>query len=228
MQNRCVPMIHVPDVRAAIDWYQGIGFHVVETFDNGSSGLSFAILSFGSTQVMFNAGGRAASQERRDVDLYLYCADVDGIHARLKERVDVIEGPHDTFYAMREILVRDLNGFWITFGEERSAEALLAEARGDRAPHELSPEALDAYVGLYTEAGGNRVRVVRKDDHLVAFPDESGAVMLLPISGTEFKPVGLHDASLAFQLVSGRAEVLNFTQGAIRLSFTRTNDEPAS
>jgi orotate phosphoribosyltransferase len=31
--------------------------------------------------------------------------------------VDVIEGLHDTFYGMREFTIRDLNRFWITFGQ---------------------------------------------------------------------------------------------------------------
>jgi hypothetical protein len=28
-----------------------------------------------------------------------------------------VEDPHDTFYGMREFIVRDNNGFWITFGQ---------------------------------------------------------------------------------------------------------------
>jgi hypothetical protein len=27
-----------------------------------------------------------------------------------------VEGLHDTFYGMREFIIRDLNRFWITFG----------------------------------------------------------------------------------------------------------------
>ena len=227
MRKRCVPMIHVPDVRAAIEWYGSIGSTVVETFDNGDSGLSFAIVSFGSTEVMFNSGGLPGSKERRELDLYLYCDDVDGIYRRLRDRVEIIEGPHDTFYAMREFQVRDLNGFWITFGEERSIEALLREARGDAAPA-LPREALDGYVGVYTAAAeGRRVRIIRHDDHLVAFPDDSGSVLLLPISETAFQPLGL-DASVRFELHAGRAQMLHFTEGTLQISFRRTTDEPSS
>jgi len=28
-----------------------------------------------------------------------------------------VEDPHDTFYRMREFIIRDFNGFWITFGQ---------------------------------------------------------------------------------------------------------------
>jgi hypothetical protein len=36
----------------------------------------------------------------------------------LRERVEIREGLHDTFYGMREFIIRDINGFWMTFGQE--------------------------------------------------------------------------------------------------------------
>ena len=115
--KRVVPMIHVPDVRATVDWYRDIGFAVTETFDDGGDGLSFAILSFGSSEVMFNSGGQPSKRDRREVDLYVYSDNVDHLYQRLKNRVEVVEGPHDTFYGMRELIIRDLNRFWVTFGQ---------------------------------------------------------------------------------------------------------------
>jgi uncharacterized glyoxalase superfamily protein PhnB len=119
MNENVVPMIHVPDVGATVDWYESIGFRAVATYGNETAGgLSFAIMAFGKGQVMFNQGGETSPKRRREVDLYTYVDDVDELYSRLKERVDVIEGPHNTFYGMREVIVRDLNGFWITFGQE--------------------------------------------------------------------------------------------------------------
>lgn len=60
MTPRVTSMIHVPDVRAMVAWYESIGFTAL----------------------------------------------------------DVVE-PHDTFYGMREFIIRDCNGFWITFGQGR-------------------------------------------------------------------------------------------------------------
>jgi predicted lactoylglutathione lyase len=31
MEQRVVPMIHVPDVRATVGWYEAIGFTVTDT-----------------------------------------------------------------------------------------------------------------------------------------------------------------------------------------------------
>src|SRR5215472_16114312 len=129
MDERVVPMIHVPDVRATVDWYQGIGFKVLNTYGNDADGLSFAILSFGSSQVMFNQGGQPASSFRREVDLYVYTRKVDHLYQQLKERVEIVERPHDTFYGVREFIIRDLNRFWITFGHASFFEVLLSGVR---------------------------------------------------------------------------------------------------
>ncbi|HEV7398152.1 MAG TPA: VOC family protein [Pyrinomonadaceae bacterium] len=120
-QNRVVPMIHVPNVQATVEWYKNIGFSVNNTYGDEKGGLSFAILSFGSSSVMFNSGGRPSSEHRREVDLYIYVNGVDDIYSRLKDEVEVFEKPHDTFYGMRELIIRDLNRFWITFGQDNQS-----------------------------------------------------------------------------------------------------------
>jgi uncharacterized glyoxalase superfamily protein PhnB len=111
------PMIHVPDVRAAAEWYARIGFTVIATYDDDGGDPSFAVLSFGGSQVMFDCGGQGSTQSRREVDLYLDVDNVDELYERLKGGVEEVEGLHDTFYGMREFIIRDLNGFWITFGQ---------------------------------------------------------------------------------------------------------------
>lgn len=129
MADRVVPMIHVPDVRATVAWYQSIGFTVNEAYGDEGEGLSFAILSFGNSQVMFNQGGHLSTRHRREVDLYVYANNVDELYARLKDRVDIQAEPHDTFYGMREFIIRDLNRFWITFGQPSVFERLMSGVR---------------------------------------------------------------------------------------------------
>ena len=100
--------------------YEGIGFNVVATYgDEPGDELSFGMISFGETEVMFNEGGEPSTKHRREVDLYVYTAGVDELYERLKDRVDVVEPPHDTFYGARELIIRDLNRFWITFGQDQ-------------------------------------------------------------------------------------------------------------
>ena len=117
MDPRVTPMIHVEDVRATVDWYVSIGFRALGTGDDGNE-MVWAEGGFGSGRVMFSAGGKPGWPHRREVDLYVHTEKIDALHRAFAERgIEVIETPHDTFYGMREVIVRDPNGFWITFGE---------------------------------------------------------------------------------------------------------------
>jgi len=52
-------------------------------------------------------------------------------YQRLKDRVQVVEGLYDAFYGMREFIIRDCKGFWITFGNpfKRSRSPAAGPAR---------------------------------------------------------------------------------------------------
>ncbi|MFN2530092.1 MAG: hypothetical protein ABR555_02225 [Pyrinomonadaceae bacterium] len=129
MSYEVVPMLHVLNVRATVEWYESIGFSVLNTYGDDSNAFSFAIMSFGSSQVMFNSGGHSSSATRRDADLYISTDKVDELYEQLKDRVNVVECPHDTFYGMHELIIRDLNRFWISFGKTSAFAMLMAAVR---------------------------------------------------------------------------------------------------
>lgn len=116
MAERVVPMIHVPNVRATARWYEDLGF-TVHRVNEEDGDLNWALLSLGSSEIMLNEGGRPSDAHRREFDLYVHTDDVEGWYHRLKDRVEVVEELHDTFYGQREFLIRDLNRFWLTFGQ---------------------------------------------------------------------------------------------------------------
>jgi len=116
-EQQVVPMIHVPDVRATVAWYESIGFAVVNTFEDDDE-LTFALLSYGNSQIMLSAGGRPSTEDRRDVDLYIRTEDVEALYHRLKDRVEIRLGLDITFYGTREFTVRDPNRYWVTFGQD--------------------------------------------------------------------------------------------------------------
>jgi uncharacterized glyoxalase superfamily protein PhnB len=68
---------------------------------------------------MLSSGGKPSTAQRREVDLYLHVQNVDELFGQLKDRVSVVQVPYDAFYGMREFIIRDNNGFWITFGQPR-------------------------------------------------------------------------------------------------------------
>jgi uncharacterized glyoxalase superfamily protein PhnB len=180
-------MIHVPNVQATVDWYKTVGFTVNNTYDDGCGGISFAVLSFGSTQVMFNQGGHPSPHHRRDVDLYVHTSGVDDRFAKLNDGVEIIEGPHDTFYGMREFLIRDLNGFWLTFGEESAYGQLMnAMNRGD-------------IEGIKTVLDRGAIKSEWLTNALMSVPHENAEIAeLLRQAGATLPPTFDNDTLLAY------------------------------
>jgi len=128
MPKNVTPMIHVPDVGKTVEWYKSIGFQVIDSFGCDDE-INWAMLRFGDGVVMFNDGralfqkfGRAENIDRREVDLYVTVENIDQLFESLKDRVEVRIGLNNSFYGMREFIVRDINGFWVTFGEQIKQE----------------------------------------------------------------------------------------------------------
>ena len=122
MPPRIVPMIHVPDVAATADWYVSIGFKVVDIGELDGN-ASWALLSYGNSEIMLSESGKASSEHRREFDLYIHVENVDNLCQFMKGKAEFVEDIHDTFYGMREFIVRDFNRFWITFGQPVEKEA---------------------------------------------------------------------------------------------------------
>jgi uncharacterized glyoxalase superfamily protein PhnB len=214
VQKKVVPMFHVPDVRRTVEWYREIGFDVTETHDDNSGGLSFAIVSFGGAEVMFNSGGSLSPRHRREVDLYAYIEDVDTFYEQIKDRVEIVEAPHNMFYGMREVIVRDLNGFWITFGHEVAADVLTPWPPVDA-------ERLQAYVGRYKSDVGSDVAITIQDGRLLAFPDDASGVFLRPAGQDTFTPMMSVPARVVFEPGAGLISALQFEQGGKTMRFVR-------
>ena len=113
---KATPMVHVPDVAATAAWYRSLGFEVLQTAEDDGE-TSWALLAFGGSELMLNAGGTASAADRREVDLYVQVDDIEAARRRLGADIDLIEDLHESFYGMREFTIRDCNRFWITFGQ---------------------------------------------------------------------------------------------------------------
>ena len=97
-----------------------MGFEILgQNVEDGE--MNWAKLSFGNSEVMLNAGGKPSNEPRREVDLYITADSIDELYQRMKGQVQIVEDLHDTFYGMREFIIRDFNGFWITFGQPMQA-----------------------------------------------------------------------------------------------------------
>jgi uncharacterized glyoxalase superfamily protein PhnB len=214
MDKKVVPMFHVPDVQRTVEWYRDIGFSVTVTYGDNRGALSFAMMSFGAGEVMFSSGGRLSSHHRREVDLYAYTEDVDQLFDRLKDRVEVVEGPHHMFYGMREVIVRDLNGFWITFGQQLPADVLTPWPAADA-------DTLEPYAGRYESDDKSGVLITVHEGRLLALPDDGPGEFLKPLDEHAFTLMMTPPASVRFEGDAPLMTSLVFTQGGKTMRFER-------
>ena len=124
-----VPMIFVPDVARALDWYTSIGFKEIARY--GDDGLvNFGMVSFGRAELMLNMHGKKG---KHDATLWFYTDKVDDLYQLLKARqleaaqaslaggrsedegIQFEQDIEDMFYGARQFCIRDLNGYELYF-----------------------------------------------------------------------------------------------------------------
>jgi ankyrin repeat protein len=126
--SKGVPMIYVPDVAAALDWYASIGFREIARYGDGRM-VNFGMVSFGKAELMLNMHGKTG---RHDASLWFYTDRVDQLYQRLKSRqldaaqaalageakrggIEFDQDIEDMFYGARQFCIRDLNGYQLYF-----------------------------------------------------------------------------------------------------------------
>ena len=131
-----VPMILVPDVARALDWYTSIGFREIARY--GEDGyVNFGMVSFGKAELMLNMHGKAGLH---DATLWFYTDQVDNLYQLLKSRrfeaahSQIAGQPDDReaivfeqdieemFYGARQFGIRDPHGYILYFIQPAGAQ----------------------------------------------------------------------------------------------------------
>jgi catechol 2,3-dioxygenase-like lactoylglutathione lyase family enzyme len=122
--TRSVSYFLVDDVFATAEFYRDVlGFTFDEFFGVPPS---FVMVQRDDVNIMFRQvrpPKTPVARPNRTVmdetfDAYIYVSNVDQLAAELRaKRADIVEGPVDRIYDMRELLVRDCNGYVIAFGQ---------------------------------------------------------------------------------------------------------------
>lgn len=124
------PLIQVYDMNEALGFYRdGLGFELVAASDevDAPEGRYFhwCTLRLGAAHLMLNtaydAGERprerdpARQQAHRDTGLFLNCPDPDAVAAELREKGIAAQGPKTAPYGMRQLYLRDPDGYELCF-----------------------------------------------------------------------------------------------------------------
>jgi len=114
------PMLRVPDVASAIEWYRKVGFRLVATDaecqENGAIGWCELCLEGGS--IFLRPGPSATGEAHGDVTLCFDVADVNATFLRVSPHADIVYAPRDQGYARVDFEVRDPNGYRLLFGQD--------------------------------------------------------------------------------------------------------------
>jgi catechol 2,3-dioxygenase-like lactoylglutathione lyase family enzyme len=112
----------VEDVRRALEYYRdALGFSV-EAYDRIPDHYGYATRDGCHVHfARFEGVAPMPNSERVPPDMfdvYLYVADVERLHAELVERrADLLHGPVEQGYGLREVRVRDPHGYVLAFGQ---------------------------------------------------------------------------------------------------------------
>ena len=124
------PLIQVFDMVESVRFYcELLGFEVVQASREVETPegrfFHWCWLRLGSANLMLNtaydAGERppvrdtARQAHHADTGLYFGCTDVDAVYAALVARGLAIDPPHDTSYGMRQLHLRDPDGYALCF-----------------------------------------------------------------------------------------------------------------
>jgi hypothetical protein len=122
--NRVAPYFLVDDVFATAEFYRDVlGFAFDEFFGVPPS---FVLVRRDQVRIMFRQvrpPRTPVARPNRSImdetfDAYVYVSNVDRLAEELRrKKADIIEGPVDRVYDMRELIVRDCNGYVIAFGQ---------------------------------------------------------------------------------------------------------------
>ena len=116
------PLLQVYDMRRSVAFYREmLGFEVVQSYEPEGH-LYWAMLRLGGAVVMLNAKyedderpSAAEAASNQDVELYFDCDDVDAAYMLLRRRGCEVAEPVITHYGMKQMRVRDPDGFGLCF-----------------------------------------------------------------------------------------------------------------
>jgi catechol 2,3-dioxygenase-like lactoylglutathione lyase family enzyme len=108
------PVLHVPDVQAAVGYYRDVLGFVVDFGDD-----NYAVVWRDNSAIHFVKGDRSPS----GVHLFQWVRDVDACYREIKQRgAAIAQEPADRPYGIRDFNVRDRNGITIIFGQDIESE----------------------------------------------------------------------------------------------------------
>ena len=121
--KKIAPQLVVPDVVETAEYYRDeLGFKILGYF---AEPPVYAMVARDDVEIHFGKGDGDRIQVNETVrkgigsDVYIWVSDINELYRELAARdgVEVLEGPVKRIYESTEVVIRDINGFSIVFGD---------------------------------------------------------------------------------------------------------------
>lgn len=123
-----VPLLQVFDMQTSLTFYRDVlGFEIVQQTDHDY----WAMLRLGEATLMLNTAYEDNQRPpepdpqrilaHQDISLYFDFDDLDGLYSHLKKNGCDVRPPADTTYGLRQLSVRDPDGYEVCFTAALSA-----------------------------------------------------------------------------------------------------------
>ena len=120
-QDRAVAILKTQDMAETIRWYTAAGFVLRDHFPGPDP--TWCELARDDLVVQFLAGDTPwAGTPAMTGCLYVYPASVDAVHDELSGVINLEWGVEDRDWGRRELVLRDPNGYFLTFAEDTTDE----------------------------------------------------------------------------------------------------------
>jgi len=123
--NGMTPLLQVFDMPTSIAFYCDVLGFTIHSKSSEDDNFYWAWLKLGDIDLMLNTAyedhDRPASPvtqrvaAHRDTTLYFGCPDVDSTFELLRDKCDIVHEPENTFYGMRQLTIKDPDGYLICF-----------------------------------------------------------------------------------------------------------------
>ena len=116
---RITPFMHVPDIEAAIHFFEMLGF----TLHFRAADYAYVQREAAAFRLLQNRGDDGSPPGNRRFCYYIDVENLDAIHAELKPKLaglndGDVHGPVDQIYGQRELMIVAPDGNLLVFGQD--------------------------------------------------------------------------------------------------------------
>lgn len=124
------PNVLVTNVNETVNWYKkNLGFELIMSVPEKGE-MDWAMVQRDDVALMFQTRKSVAADSSLfdeipmggSLSFFTKMTGLDELHKNILDKSSIIKEPYVTFYGMKEMMIKDCNGYFFTFAEEVEKE----------------------------------------------------------------------------------------------------------